>query len=92
MRSRMMTVRWTTYLKPCINWSMMMIMMVLMMMLMILMMMMMIMMIRMMPMMMIMTIHSWTTYLKSRLNCSIPGDYPFYFNHLRESSSPVKLS
>ena len=27
----------------------------------------------------------WTTYLKSRLNCSIPGDYPFYFNHLRKS-------
>ena len=26
----------------------------------------------------------WTTYLKSRLNCSIPGDYPFYFNHLRK--------
>ena len=27
----------------------------------------------------------WTTYLKSRLNCSIPGDYPFYFNHLRKN-------
>ena len=26
----------------------------------------------------------WTTFLKSRLNCSIPGDYPFYFDHLRE--------
>jgi hypothetical protein len=26
----------------------------------------------------------WTTYLKSRLNCSLPGDYPFYFNHLRK--------
>jgi semaphorin 6 len=26
----------------------------------------------------------WTTYLKTRLNCSIPGDYPFYFNHLRK--------
>ena len=23
----------------------------------------------------------WTTFLKSRLNCSLPGEYPFYFNH-----------
>lgn len=28
--------------------------------------------------------HSWTTFLKSRLNCSLPGEYPFYFDHLRE--------
>jgi len=28
----------------------------------------------------------WTSYLKSRLNCSIPGDYPFYFNHLQSVS------
>lgn len=27
---------------------------------------------------------SWTTFLKSRLNCSLPGEYPFYFDHLRE--------
>ncbi len=27
---------------------------------------------------------SWTTYLKSRLNCSLPGEYPFYFDHLRK--------
>ena len=27
---------------------------------------------------------SWTSYLKSRLNCSLPGDYPFYFDHLRK--------
>ena len=26
----------------------------------------------------------WTTYLKSRLNCSLPGEYPFYFDHLRK--------
>lgn len=26
----------------------------------------------------------WTTFLKSRLNCSLPGEYPFYFNHLRK--------
>ena len=27
---------------------------------------------------------SWTSYLKSRLNCSLPGEYPFYFDHLRK--------
>ena len=27
---------------------------------------------------------SWTTFLKSRLNCSLPGEYPFYFDHLRK--------
>ena len=27
---------------------------------------------------------SWSTYLKSRLNCSLPGEYPFYFDHLRK--------
>lgn len=27
----------------------------------------------------------WTSYLKSRLNCSMPGDYPFYFNEIRKS-------
>lgn len=25
----------------------------------------------------------WTSYLKTRLNCSIPGDFPFYFDELR---------
>jgi len=34
----------------------------------------------------------WTTYLKSRLNCSIPGDYPFYFNHLQSVSSIIEGS
>ena len=29
--------------------------------------------------------HSWTTFLKTRLNCSIPGEYPFYFDHLRKT-------
>lgn len=28
--------------------------------------------------------HNWATYLKARLNCSIPGEYPFYFNEIRE--------
>lgn len=26
----------------------------------------------------------WTSYLKSRLNCSLPGDFPFYFNEIRK--------
>lgn len=26
----------------------------------------------------------WTSFLKSRLNCSVPGDYPFYFNEIRK--------
>lgn len=26
----------------------------------------------------------WTTYLKSRLNCSMPGDFPFYFDEIRK--------
>lgn len=28
--------------------------------------------------------HRWTSYLKSRLNCSIPGDFPFYFDEIRK--------
>lgn len=27
----------------------------------------------------------WTTYLKARLNCSIPGEYPFYFDELQST-------
>lgn len=27
---------------------------------------------------------NWTSFLKSRLNCSIPGEYPFYFDEIRE--------
>ena len=26
----------------------------------------------------------WTSFLKSRLNCSLPGDFPFYFNEIRK--------
>lgn len=26
----------------------------------------------------------WTSFLKSRLNCSVPGEYPFYFNEIRK--------
>ena len=28
----------------------------------------------------------WTTFLKARLNCSLPGDYPFYFNNIQSTS------
>lgn len=30
----------------------------------------------------------WTSFLKARLNCSIPGDSHFYFN-LLQSTSPI---
>ncbi|KAH0999202.1 hypothetical protein HUJ04_008084 [Dendroctonus ponderosae] len=25
---------------------------------------------------------NWVTYLKARLNCSIPGEFPFYFSEI----------
>lgn len=28
----------------------------------------------------------WTTFLKSRLNCSIPGEYPFYFDEIQSTT------
>lgn len=28
--------------------------------------------------------NKWTSYLKSRLNCSVSGDFPFYFNEIRK--------
>ncbi|KAL7639028.1 UNVERIFIED_CONTAM: hypothetical protein RMT77_010562 [Armadillidium vulgare] len=31
----------------------------------------------------------WTTFLKSRLNCSFPGDYPFYFDEIQSVSDVV---
>ncbi|XP_051164916.1 semaphorin-1A-like isoform X2 [Leptopilina boulardi] len=32
----------------------------------------------------------WTSFLKARLNCSIPGDYPFYFNEIQSTSEVIK--
>eukprot|EP00095_Tigriopus_kingsejongensis_P004637 maker-scaffold291_size219542-snap-gene-1.24 protein:Tk04637 transcript:maker-scaffold291_size219542-snap-gene-1.24-mRNA-1 annotation:"semaphorin-1a isoform x3" len=32
---------------------------------------------------------SWTSYLKTRLNCSVPGEYPFYFDEIQGVSSLV---
>jgi semaphorin 6 len=29
----------------------------------------------------------WTTFLKSRMNCSVPGDYPFYFNEIQSTTN-----
>ncbi|XP_042239882.1 semaphorin-2A-like [Homarus americanus] len=28
-------------------------------------------------------VQNWATYLKARLNCSIPGEFPFYFNEIQ---------
>lgn len=27
---------------------------------------------------------SWTSFLKTRLNCSVPGEFPFYFDEIRK--------
>lgn len=26
---------------------------------------------------------NWTSFLKARLNCSLPGDYPYYFDEIQ---------
>uniref|UniRef100_A0A7E4W4D6 Sema domain-containing protein n=1 Tax=Panagrellus redivivus TaxID=6233 RepID=A0A7E4W4D6_PANRE len=33
----------------------------------------------------------WSSFLKARLNCSVPADSPFYFNELQSVSKPVPL-
>ncbi|XP_065333543.1 semaphorin-1A-like isoform X3 [Cloeon dipterum] len=32
----------------------------------------------------------WTSFLKSRLNCSVPGDYPFYFDEIQSTSDVIE--
>lgn len=32
----------------------------------------------------------WTTFLKARLNCSMPGDYPFYFDEVQATSAIIE--
>lgn len=32
----------------------------------------------------------WTSFLKSRLNCSVPGEYPFYFDEIRKLRIEIK--
>ncbi|CAL8121906.1 unnamed protein product [Orchesella dallaii] len=34
----------------------------------------------------------WTTFFKSRLNCSIPGEFPFYFNEIQSTSVMLPVS
>jgi len=33
----------------------------------------------------------FTSYLKSRLNCSLPGDYPFYFDEIQSTSGVMSV-
>jgi len=33
----------------------------------------------------------WTTFLKARLNCSVPGDSHFYFNLLHATSNIIRM-
>ena len=33
--------------------------------------------------------NKWTTFLKARLNCSVPGDIPFYFDEIQATVSNV---
>ncbi|XP_068228414.1 semaphorin-1A-like isoform X3 [Palaemon carinicauda] len=33
--------------------------------------------------------NSWTSFLKSRLNCSIPGEYPFYFDEIQSTTDII---
>jgi len=28
---------------------------------------------------------NWTTFFKARLNCSLPGQFPFYYNDLQST-------
>lgn len=32
----------------------------------------------------------WTSFLKARLNCSIPGDYPFYFDEIQSTTKSIE--
>ncbi|KAG5895086.1 hypothetical protein JTB14_023261 [Gonioctena quinquepunctata] len=32
----------------------------------------------------------WTTFLKARLNCSVPGEYPFYFDEIQSTSEIIE--
>ena len=34
----------------------------------------------------------WTSFLKARLNCSVPGNYPFYFDEIQDISNLIKVS
>lgn len=32
----------------------------------------------------------WTSFLKARLNCSVPGEYPFYFDEIQSTSDVIE--
>ena len=32
---------------------------------------------------------NWTSFLKTRLNCSVPGDHPFYFDEIQATSGLI---
>ena len=34
--------------------------------------------------------NAWTSFLKTRLNCSVPGEYPFHFNEIQGVSKLVR--
>ena len=34
---------------------------------------------------------TWTSYVKTRLNCSVSGEFPFYFDEIREFAGPVRF-
>ncbi|XP_037088463.1 semaphorin-1A-like [Pollicipes pollicipes] len=36
--------------------------------------------------------HAWTSYVKTRLNCSVGGDFPFYFDEIQAVSDVVQSS
>ncbi|XP_050313585.1 semaphorin-1A-like [Anthonomus grandis grandis] len=33
--------------------------------------------------------NKWTTFSKARLNCSVPGEYPFYFDEIQSTSQII---
>ncbi|XP_060515938.1 semaphorin-1A-like [Cylas formicarius] len=34
--------------------------------------------------------NKWTTFTKARLNCSVPGEYPFYFDEIQSTSGIIE--
>ena len=36
--------------------------------------------------------NKWTTFAKARLNCSVPGDSPFYFDEIQSTSRIISKS
>ncbi|KAF7287498.1 hypothetical protein GWI33_001459 [Rhynchophorus ferrugineus] len=34
--------------------------------------------------------NKWTTFSKARLNCSVPGEYPFYFDEIQSTSAIIE--